>query len=90
MSAVKMAQGSPDCHLQWSDLRKCHDGKQVRGTAMNDNSSRSHTIVTVTVHTKIAPGDAAPFPQQESALEHEAVLHLVDLAGSESGRVSQC
>lgn len=64
--------------------------KQVRGTAMNDNSSRSHTIVTITVRTRIAPGDAAPFLQDEHTLEHEAVLHLVDLAGSESGRVSHC
>lgn len=55
---------------------------------MNDNSSRSHTIVSVTVRTRIATGDALPTPQQEQALEHEAVLHLVDLAGSESGRVS--
>ncbi|BDA42140.1 Kinesin-like protein KIN-7D, chloroplastic [Coccomyxa sp. Obi] len=62
--------------------------RKVRGTALNNNSSRSHTIVTVTVRTRIAPGDAAPFPQEEHALEHEAVLHLVDLAGSESARVT--
>ncbi len=60
---------------------------QVRSTAMNDTSSRSHTLITFTV-ARSAPGDSATSIEPEEALDDVATLHLVDLAGSESGRVS--
>ncbi|CAL8468177.1 g7716 [Coccomyxa elongata] len=90
---VRQGTSSSNCHvagLTQVALTSAHDAmsalsrglahRKVRGTAMNDNSSRSHTIVTITVRTRIATGDAPPPLQQEQALEHEAVLHLVDLA----------
>ncbi|EIE20636.1 kinesin-domain-containing protein [Coccomyxa subellipsoidea C-169] len=63
--------------------------RKVRSTAMNDNSSRSHKLITFTV-ARSAPGDSATSTEPEEALDDVATLHLVDLAGSESGRVTSC
>jgi kinesin family protein 11 len=57
-------------------LRRSSNTRSVASTLMNEKSSRSHCIFTITVHTK------------ESDLNGEDIirtgrLHLVDLAGSE-------
>jgi kinesin family protein 11 len=60
----------------FQQLQLSQSRRRVAETKMNKNSSRSHCIFTITIHTK------------ETTLEGEDVikigkLHLVDLAGSE-------
>lgn len=59
-------------------LRKGSDRRQIAATKFNDHSSRSHSVFTVTVHTKEAAGVAG-----EEYLR-TGKLNLVDLAGSEN------
>lgn len=77
---------------KWVTADKCGPSLQVRSTSMNDNSSRSHTLVTFTVHPNATAGVASSQLAEvdDVALENIATLHLVDLAGSESGRVREC
>ncbi|KAK9901666.1 hypothetical protein WJX75_007339 [Coccomyxa subellipsoidea] len=63
--------------------------RRVRNTAMNDASSRSHTIITFTLGRN-APRDVVTSQDPEEVVDDVATLHLVDLAGSESGRVISC
>jgi len=58
-------------------LVKGSDRRQIAATKFNDHSSRSHSIFSITVHTKevSAMGDD---------LLHVGKLNLVDLAGSEN------
>lgn len=51
--------------------------RQIAATKMNDTSSRSHGIFTVTVHIKESTSDG-------EELVKVGKLHLVDLAGSEN------
>ncbi|XP_034231608.1 kinesin-like protein KIF11-A [Thrips palmi] len=59
------------------ELRKGSAKRQVAATLMNAQSSRSHTIFCVTVHSKENPVDG-------EELLKTGKLNLVDLAGSEN------
>ena len=50
--------------------------RQTRSTAMNDQSSRSHCILTITVHQEYIP---------DPAICRDTKLNFIDLAGSEKG-----
>ncbi|KAJ3337910.1 kinesin motor protein cin8 [Gonapodya sp. JEL0774] len=58
-------------------LRKGAERRQTAGTQLNDKSSRSHCVFSVTVHIKEATADG------EDLLK-VGKLNLVDLAGSEN------
>lgn len=58
-------------------LRRGAERRQTAGTLMNDKSSRSHCVFSITVHTKEAT------PEGEDLLK-VGKLNLVDLAGSEN------
>lgn len=60
-----------------AELRKGSAKRQVAATLMNAQSSRSHTIFTVTVHYKESSVDG-------EELMRTGKLNLVDLAGSEN------
>lgn len=67
-------------HTQSQVLDELHKGsakRQVAATLMNAQSSRSHTIFTVTVHFKENSADGGEFLRTGK-------LNLVDLAGSEN------
>jgi hypothetical protein len=51
---------------------------------LNQESSRSHAIVMLTMTQRVRPSAAASVPQAEHVLRGK--LHLVDLAGSERSK----
>ncbi|KNE62759.1 hypothetical protein AMAG_07944 [Allomyces macrogynus ATCC 38327] len=57
-----------------TQLQRVSERRSIAATLMNQHSSRSHCVVTVTVRTAAA----------DSNLMRVGKLHLVDLAGSES------
>jgi len=66
-----------DCRDALAQLRKGSERRQIAATKFNDHSSRSHSIFSITVHTKEKTG-----PNDESLSIGK--LNLVDLAGSEN------
>ncbi|WBW74088.1 kinesin-5 family plus-end directed microtubule motor, bimC subfamily Cut7 [Schizosaccharomyces osmophilus] len=74
-------------------LREGSYRRHVAATRCNDLSSRSHSIFTVTIHTKVASSSShepgftnMSFSSNNSSDDYMRVskLHLVDLAGSEN------
>ncbi|KAG8815317.1 kinesin motor protein cin8, partial [Serendipita sp. 399] len=67
-------------------LRKGSERRQIAATKFNDHSSRSHSVFTVTVHTKMketgTSGSAGGVPGEDYL--RTGKLNLVDLAGSEN------
>jgi kinesin family protein 11 len=61
-----------------NQLRKGSDRRQIAATKFNDHSSRSHSVFTITIHTKAAADVAG-----EDYLR-TGKFNLVDLAGSEN------
>lgn len=57
-------------------LKQSWKNRQVAATNLNKNSSRSHCVFTITVHTKESQNDGEDVVKTGK-------LHLVDLAGSE-------
>ncbi|CAE6439474.1 unnamed protein product [Rhizoctonia solani] len=75
-------QGLEEAHVQDAKhaidvLRKGSERRQIAATKFNDHSSRSHSIFTLTVHTKETSSDG-------NDLIKTGKLNLVDLAGSEN------
>ncbi|CAE7232190.1 unnamed protein product [Rhizoctonia solani] len=75
-------QGLEEAHVQDAQhaieiLRKGSERRQIAATKFNDHSSRSHSIFTLTVHTKETSSDG-------NDLIKTGKLNLVDLAGSEN------
>ncbi|CAE6532320.1 unnamed protein product [Rhizoctonia solani] len=75
-------QGLEEAHVQDAQhaievLRKGSERRQIAATKFNDHSSRSHSIFTLTVHTKETSSDG-------NDLIRTGKLNLVDLAGSEN------
>eukprot|EP00775_Hariotina_reticulata_P003306 gene3304-3582_t len=67
--------------------RLLEKGNAVRATAahkLNQNSSRSHAILTLTMEQRVKPAAAASLPSELRYLRSK--LHLVDLAGSERAK----
>ena len=61
---------------------------QVSATAFNEGSSRSHTIMRLTIESSERPGpDHDPRVNVARTL---SFLNLIDLAGSESAKVKFC
>ena len=56
--------------------------RQIAATKMNEASSRSHGIFSITVHIKESTSDG-------EELLKVSTLHLVDLAGSENRRAKK-
>ena len=54
----------------------------MSATSYNDHSSRSHTIIRISVETSPAPGTC-----DIGGARTLAVLNMIDLAGSESAKV---
>jgi hypothetical protein len=57
-------------------LHKGFERRRSAATKLNQNSSRSHSVFTLTLHNKTAG------PDGDDVIRH-GKLHLVDLAGSE-------
>ncbi|CAE6428360.1 unnamed protein product [Rhizoctonia solani] len=75
-------QGLEEAHVRDAQhaievLRKGSERRQIAATKFNDHSSRSHSIFTLTVHTKETSSDG-------NDLIKTGKLNLVDLAGSEN------
>ncbi|KAG8762922.1 kinesin motor protein cin8 [Ceratobasidium sp. 423] len=75
-------QGLEEAHVRGAQhaievLRKGSERRQIAATKFNDHSSRSHSIFTLTVHTKETSSDG-------NDLIKTGKLNLVDLAGSEN------
>ncbi|QRW18820.1 kinesin motor domain protein [Rhizoctonia solani] len=75
-------QGLEEAHVRDAQdaievLRKGSERRQIAATKFNDHSSRSHSIFTLTVHTKETSSDG-------NDLIRTGKLNLVDLAGSEN------
>lgn len=87
--AVFLDGAKERCVTEENDLVAIiHEGALVRQTAatgMNASSSRSHSLITITI--QMEPVDA---PSNATAASHQqclsAKLHLVDLAGSERAK----
>ncbi|KAG8855775.1 kinesin motor protein cin8 [Serendipita sp. 411] len=69
-----------------AQLRKGSERRQIAATKFNDHSSRSHSVFTVTVHTKTketgTSGSVGGVPGEDYL--RTGKLNLVDLAGSEN------
>lgn len=75
-------QGMEESHIKNAGagiklLREGSRKRQVAATKCNDLSSRSHTVFTITVHTKMITEDGEDYVSTGK-------LNLVDLAGSEN------
>ena len=55
---------------------------QTSATALNEGSSRSHTILRLSIESSARAADPA-----QGSVRTLSTLHLIDLAGSESARV---
>lgn len=55
---------------------------QTSATALNEGSSRSHTILRLSIESSARAADPA-----QGSVRTLSALHLIDLAGSESARV---
>ncbi|CAE8611951.1 unnamed protein product [Polarella glacialis] len=67
-------------------LRMIGANRHVSATALNERSSRSHCVMSLSVMQKQAgAGDSAPLGTGGAC----GVLHIVDLAGSERTKISQ-
>lgn len=62
-------------------LERGSQGRVVGGTAMNDQSSRSHAIFTITLEQNNNLNSNAPNSENSGVIKSK--FHLVDLAGSE-------
>mmetsp|Transcript_69778 Transcript_69778/g.220240 ORF Transcript_69778/g.220240 Transcript_69778/m.220240 type:complete len:478 (-) Transcript_69778:102-1535(-) len=62
-------------------LRLVAANRHVAATALNERSSRSHCVLSLSLAPRAAGGEEAP--------NGVGVLHIVDLAGSERTKVSQ-
>lgn len=75
-----------NAHEAIEQLRKGSHRRQIAATKFNDHSSRSHSVFTVTVHTKMketgASGSAGGVAGEDYI--RTGKLNLVDLAGSEN------
>lgn len=61
-------------------LRKCAKNRSTAATKMNDTSSRSHAVISLTIKQQSVLANSA---NDKSTEEKISVLRLVDLAGSE-------
>lgn len=80
--ATTVVQGMEERHIASAGegIKRLQEGsvrRQVAATKCNDLSSRSHTVFTITVHTKRAGEDGKEYLCSGK-------LNLVDLAGSEN------
>lgn len=79
-----------NAHEAIEQLRKGSHRRQIAATKFNDHSSRSHSVFTVTVHTKTKAGESTAMAGSGTgAVPGEdylrtGKLNLVDLAGSEN------
>ncbi len=62
-------------------LQKCDEKRRTEATKMNDASSRSHCLFSITVNAREIMGNGM-------VMERTGRLHLVDLAGSESAKTA--
>lgn len=80
-------------------LRMGEANKSVGSTKMNDRSSRSHAILSITIETTSPVGavnddsdekenNEFASPKYQTRVKSCSVLNLVDLAGSESVRLT--
>ena len=60
-------------------IKKAELSRKIGETKMNKQSSRSHCIFTVHVHTRHKSFDGSP-------TDYHGKLHMVDLAGSENAK----
>jgi len=70
-------------------LRLVASNRHVAATALNERSSRSHCILSLSVVQRKTADGAGSSSGGREAMSPVGVLHIVDLAGSERTKVSQ-